>query len=79
MKNGHKEELADLVKAQLGEDMDADFIDEVAKHLEECPDCKICYDSVRQTVKLYRVSESETGVPNKVSERLFKVLSLKTH
>ncbi|MEE9190862.1 MAG: hypothetical protein V3U16_08845 [Candidatus Neomarinimicrobiota bacterium] len=79
MNKRHKEELADLVKAQLGEDMDADFIDEVAKHLEECPDCKICYDSVRQTVKLYRVSESETGVPDQVSERLFKVLSLKTH
>jgi predicted anti-sigma-YlaC factor YlaD len=79
MKKDHKEELADLVKAHLGEDLDADFIDEVAKHMEECPNCRICYDSVRQTVKLYRVTESESSLPNQVSERLFKVLSIKPH
>jgi len=57
--------------------MDARIIEEVAKHMEECPDCRIFVDSVKQTIKLYRVTEKETSIPDDVSERLFKVLDLK--
>lgn len=79
MKNHqHEIELLEKIKLQLGQDVDADVIKDVAKHMEECPDCKIYVDSVQQTVKIYRVTETEQSIPDDVSERLFKVLKLST-
>jgi predicted anti-sigma-YlaC factor YlaD len=64
------------VKAQLGEDFDSEILEDVAKHLENCPDCRVYYDSVKQIVKIYRVTETETDIPSDVSERLFKILKI---
>lgn len=66
-----------MVEIQLGKNFDADIIQEVANHMEECPDCKIYVDSVQQTIKLYRSAESDQEIPEDVSDRLFKVLDLK--
>jgi predicted anti-sigma-YlaC factor YlaD len=76
MNKEHRENALEKIKAQLGEDFDSAVLEDVAKHLEDCPDCRIYYDSVKQTVKIYRVNETETDIPSEVSDRLYKVLKL---
>ncbi len=73
----HRENIIKQVQEQLGKDIDQTILEDVAKHMEECPDCKIYVDSVQETVKIYKVTESEQTIPNEVSDRLFKVLNLK--
>lgn len=75
-KHNHDPKIMHLVEEQLGDDFDASVIAEVAEHMEDCPDCRIYVDSVKQTIKLYRVSETDCSVPDDVSSRLFKVLKL---
>ncbi len=65
------------LREQLGKDIDAEVLEDLAQHMKECPDCKIYVDTVRQTVELYRVVESPTKVPKEVTERLYKRLHLK--
>ncbi|MCK5331223.1 MAG: hypothetical protein KAK01_07435 [Candidatus Marinimicrobia bacterium] len=76
MKHQHDEKMMNKIAEQLGNDFNAKVIAEVAEHMRECPDCKIYVDSVKQTIKLYRVTESESSVPEDVSDRLFTVLKL---
>lgn len=75
-KHDHGKEMLKKIQEQLGRDVDAAVIKDVARHMEECPDCRIYVDSVQQTVKIYRVTETEQTIPDDVSERLFKVLKL---
>ena len=76
MKHQHDSKMIEKIEEQLGNDFDAEVITEVAEHMQNCPDCKIYVDSVKQTIKLYRVTECDTSVPEDVSDRLFKVLKL---
>lgn len=78
MSHNHKKKLMKMVEQQLGLDYDTNIIEEVARHMEDCPNCKIYIDSVRQTISLYRTTEQCDAIPEAVSERLFKVLNLKT-
>ncbi len=66
-----------LVEDQLGKDFGSDIIEEVAHHMEDCPDCKIYVDSVNQTIRLYRETEDQLPIPGGVTDRLFKLLDLK--
>lgn len=75
----HKASILKLVQEQLGLDLDAPLLREVAAHMEECPDCQVYVVSVRQTVELYRNTESDRSIPDDVSRRLYKVLDLKAH
>ena len=70
-------DIGKQIQEQLGRDIDADIIESVSQHMQECPDCKIYIDSVRETVQLYKVIESDQSLPKDVSERLFKTLELK--
>lgn len=70
-------DIGQQLREQLGRDIDADIIESVAQHMQECPDCKIYIDSVLETVNLYKVTESEQSLPQEVRERLFKTLDLK--
>ncbi len=75
--HGHDEKFMQNLHQQLGKNFDAEIFEDVAKHMKNCPDCKIYVDSVKQTVKIYRVTETEHSVPEDVSERLFKTLKIK--
>jgi hypothetical protein len=75
----HTDESKQRVCEQLGEDIDAELCTEVARHLEDCPDCRAQFDSIRRIVYLYRKEEAEQGtIPTAVKERLFKVLLLQS-
>lgn len=63
---------------QLGEDLGAEICAEVEAHLSGCPDCRAQYNSIEQTVELYRKSCSEDdALPDGVKDRLFKVLHIR--
>ncbi len=73
----HKVRILKQLQEQLSLDIDAPLIMDVARHLDECPDCRVYVDSVQQTVKIYRVTEQDRSIPVGISNRLFKVLKLK--
>ncbi|MCF7804384.1 MAG: zf-HC2 domain-containing protein [Candidatus Marinimicrobia bacterium] len=63
----------------ISTDIDAELCDEVKEHLKDCPDCQVYVDTLRETVYLYRGAakqDEDEGIPDDVSDRLFKVLKL---
>ena len=77
MKHKHEHsEFAKLCEA-LGEDFDAPICKELEKHVSECPECRIVFDTVKRVVYLYRIVEQPAAVPDEVEERLFRVLNLR--
>lgn len=85
MKNNHKgisdinmKEIYTFEKfcSEMGNDMDRDFCREIENELQECPECKFFYDTVRKTVQIYRVCEENSKLDPNREKRLFKVLNL---
>lgn len=72
----HDDEIIKLVRKQLGNDVDAEIIEEVAQHMKECPDCYIYVDSVHQTINLIKNIDAHSSLPADVEKRLFKSLKL---
>ncbi len=76
MSHAHTDEIKRTFCEQLGEDIDAEVCEEVMLHLESCPDCRVQFDSIKQTIKFYRkVRKSDDALPEAVEERLYKVLN----
>jgi len=76
MKPKHDVELQKKICQEFGADIGSELCQEVGSFMEECPECKVFYDTMQRSVKLYRVVEDECQVPDDVSDRLFKVLNL---
>ncbi|MBT3251292.1 MAG: hypothetical protein HN729_09250 [Candidatus Marinimicrobia bacterium] len=70
-------EITHLICEQMGGDIDKQACEELQRYMEECPDCKVYFDSVTKVVKMYRKCDEEQDVPEDVTNRLFKVLNLK--
>ncbi|HCW77125.1 MAG TPA: hypothetical protein DHU63_11395 [Candidatus Marinimicrobia bacterium] len=62
--------------SEFGADLDSQLCEEVGKLMDECPDCRIYYDTMKRSVKLYRTAEADQRIPDEIAERLFKVLQL---
>ncbi len=69
-------ELQKKICLDFGADIGSELCQEVGLLLEECPECKVYYDTMQRSVKLYKVVENECDLPEAVTERLFKVLNL---
>lgn len=76
MKPKHNVELQKKICLDFGADLNSELCQEVGALMETCPECKVYYDTMKRSVKLYKVIEDECDVPENVSERLFKVLNL---
>jgi|GEM_PF-314712 len=61
---------------ELGKDMDRDFCREIEDELQDCPECKVYYDTIRKTVQIYRICEEDEDLDESREKRLFKVLDL---
>ena len=72
----HHRHALQLICKTLEEDLEAPLCTELVLHFKSCPTCRIYFDSVRKTVKMYRAVQSEQAVPHEVSVRLFKILNL---
>ncbi len=75
--NIHHKEAFDLICKALETDLDENVCMELALHLQACPDCRVYFDSVRKTVKLYQKIIKDQSVPPEVQERLYSVLHLR--
>ena len=67
----------ELICEALESDLDAPVCRELATHLQACPSCRIYFDSVKKTVRLYQNLITEPSVPADVQEWLFSVLQLR--
>ncbi|NQV43236.1 MAG: hypothetical protein HQ506_12870 [Candidatus Marinimicrobia bacterium] len=76
MKPKHDVELQKKICLDFGADIGSELCQEVGLLMEECPECRVYYDTMQRSVKLYKALEDECDLPNGVSERLFKVLNL---
>lgn len=74
--HNHNDRIVKLVHDQLGRNVNAEIIEEVAKHMKECPDCTIYVDSVHQTVNLIKNIDAHSPLPNGVEKRIYKSLKL---
>lgn len=69
-------DLQKKICLDFGADLNSELCQEVGSFMEQCPECKVFYDTMRRSVKLYRVVEEDCDLPEAVAERLFKVLNL---
>ena len=77
MKHAHTIEEMNLICQQFGEDIDSEICEEVKKSLENCPECRIHFDSIKKVVNIYKSHEQDSDIPNNLSNRLIKSLNLK--
>lgn len=68
--------ISDILNNQLGEDIDESMVNDLAGLIKQCEDCIINIDSVQHTINLARTGDYGVLIPQKVSERLLKVLDL---
>lgn len=61
---------------QLGQDISNDVCRRVEKELESCPDCRLYYNTIENTVELYRLSLENQCVSKDMTHRLLKKLKL---
>ena len=76
MKHKHTLKELQLICQQFGEDIDSELCDEVKKSLEECPECKVHFDSIKKVVNIYKASENDEDIPEDVNNNLFRSLNL---
>jgi len=74
-KMNHKQMVKNICN-YLGEDLDSLACKEVEEHLQQCPTCRIYFDTIKKTVTLCQEIEEEKKIPDDVNSRLFKVLDL---
>ena len=71
----HKERIKQICEL-MGEDLDSPACQEMMKHINDCPTCKIYYDTIKKTVLLCRENDCPEKLPDAVNKRLMKVLDL---
>lgn len=76
----HRREACKKLLGSLSEYLDGELEDqlcaELERHLEGCENCQIVVDTLRRTVSLYKVTSSETSMPEDVRRRLYHRLQL---
>jgi len=72
----HHRHALQLICKTLEEDLDTPLCTELVLHFKSCPTCRIYFNSVRKTVRMYRAVHNDRAVPHEVRLRLFKVLNL---
>lgn len=61
------------ISEYLDGELDDDICHEIEAHLEECPDCRACLDSLKKTIQLCKEAVKEE-IPPDIRERLRKNL-----
>ncbi len=67
--------ISDLIDGELP----AEICKELDRHLAECPDCRIVFNTTKKTVELYHDDPVEASLPSSVRERLFLRLHLEDY
>ena len=69
------EDILNKLCDELAEDIDSELCREVKQHLKECETCCREFESVKDTVHLFRCLE-KSRVPDDIHRRLLTVLNL---
>ena len=64
--------LSNYIDGELSEEL----CQELQRHMADCENCRVVYDTMTKTVYLYKVDAQETAVPDEVRGRLFEKLQL---
>ena len=75
MLNHQKERIKQICDI-MGENFDAPACQEVLDHIDQCPNCKVYYDTLKKTVLLCQENDCPEELPLDVNERLMSVLDL---
>lgn len=67
------QELSDY----LDEGTDVELKSKLEKHMSECPNCWVVYDTTRRTVEIYKGHEKQCCVPPDVQTRLMAAMERK--
>ena len=68
--------LLGSLSAYLDGELEAQLCAELERHLESCENCQVVVDTLRRTVSLYKVTSTETTMPDDVRQRLYHRLEL---
>ena len=63
----------DRISEYLDGELDASICEKIDQHLKDCPECQICFASLKKTVDLCKKMPLET-IPKEVHDRLRKHL-----
>ncbi len=69
------EQLSEYVDGALDETLCA----ELERHLCECDDCQVVYNTMKKTIDLYRKTSPGVDVPDDVRSRLYARLNLEDY
>ena len=61
----------------MGEDFNDPACREVLEHINQCPTCKVYYDTLKKTVLLCQENDCPEELPDEVNQRLMKLLDLR--
>ncbi len=60
----------------IGGDLDDSSCRDVLEHLNNCPTCKVYYDTIKKTVFLCKENDCPEELSDEAEERLMRVLNL---
>ena len=65
-------QISDYVDGELNPDL----CTELERHLGNCENCRVVFDTLKKTIELYQVTNQTDPLPKGVKERLFYKLEL---
>lgn len=69
-------EFLDELNDYLDECVDAELKSKLEKHVSECPNCWVVFDTTKKTIKVYKGMEPQC-IPDAVHSRLMEALQKK--
>ena len=76
MHNKQCHELLTSLSEYIDGNLDHIMCDEIEKHMENCPNCKIVYNTLRKTIDLYHQVDENAPMPDDARQRLFARLDI---
>lgn len=58
------EKISELLDGEL----DSDAAETIRKHIEACPECRVCWATFRKSVELFRNLDDESYPPNMLDD-----------
>lgn len=72
----HCHDLIETLSDYVDGSLNPILCEELERHLQECPNCRIVVNTLRKTIELYQREAPQESLPNDVRERLFRRLDL---
>lgn len=74
--HGHCKEYLHQLSIYVDGELSPELCAQLEKHLKECENCRIVFNTLKKTIDLYHVHAGDEVLPERVRSRLFKRLQL---